>query len=233
MKLGTNLAISSQCFCFLDAHRGVGVEGKKSPYVFEWKSIAMIVTYCRKPKTIHVLLSLVNLARCYIIAIDNLNIKLKYIIYKRSGFSASQVLRSKAWTIVSDFHLTFWGRVSHWDQKFVNWAGWLGSPREPPAFASSIPWLQVQLSPWSASVPGLSPRACLPGKYFILLRELSPPVCLFLFIFPLKFISMVSFICLLLLLILFCVHLLYFLNFSLFLSTCLDITSFFLGYFMI
>lgn len=68
---------------------------------------AVIVTYCRKPKTIHVLLSLVNLARFCIIAIDNLNIKLKYIVYKRSGFSASQVLGSKAWTTVSDFHLTF------------------------------------------------------------------------------------------------------------------------------
>lgn len=68
----------------------------------------MIVAYCRKPKTIHVLLPLVNLARFYIIAIDNLNIKLKYIIYKkRPGFSASQVLRSKTWTTVSDFHLTF------------------------------------------------------------------------------------------------------------------------------
>lgn len=67
----------------------------------------MIVTYCRKPKTIHVLLSLVNLARFYIIATDNLNIKLKYIVYKRSGFSASQALRSKAWTTISDFYLTF------------------------------------------------------------------------------------------------------------------------------
>lgn len=67
----------------------------------------MIVAYCRKPKTIHVRLSLVNLARFYIIAIDNLNIKLKYIVYKRSDFSASQVLRSKTWTTVSDFHLTF------------------------------------------------------------------------------------------------------------------------------
>lgn len=67
----------------------------------------MIVTYCRKPKTIHVLLSLVNLARFYIIATDNLNIKLKYIVYKRSGFSASQALRSKAWTTISDFYLIF------------------------------------------------------------------------------------------------------------------------------
>lgn len=114
--------------------------------------------------------------------------------------------------------------------------GWLiREPQRATCFAPFIPWLQVQVSPWSASVPGLSPCACLHGRHFILLRELSPPDCLFLFLFPPPTYIHVShlFVSTIFWSSFFCVHPLYFLIVFFVFKHMFGHASFFLGYLMI
>lgn len=84
-------------------------------------------------------------------------------------------------SVTPDFHLTFWGRLCHWNLRLIDRAGW---------------HLPLLLKPGITVIPCSGPHAWMHGKHFILLTELLVPTWLSVSFFSIHtHIFHLSFVC--------------------------------------